>query len=117
MTFGSAWQRLLPLLATIALSLLCVLADFLLKQASQAAQPFKTTQFSLSLALYIVAAVGWVYVLRHMNLAAAGAIFSVVVVLCLAIVGIFAFQERLTTAEFIGLGCAIASLVLLGRFT
>ena len=117
MTSVNAWQRLLPLLVIIGLSILCVLADYLLKQASQSLQPFRTTQFYVSLVLYFASAVGWVYVLRHMNLAAAGAIFSVVVVAGLAIVGIVAFDERLTTSEFVGLGFAIASLLLLGRFT
>jgi multidrug transporter EmrE-like cation transporter len=104
-------------LVTVALSILCVLADYLLKQASLSLHPFRTLQFYLTLVLYGISAAGWIYVLRHMNLAAVGAIYSVVVVLCLAIIGVFAFQERLTTSEYVGLGCAVASLVLLGRFT
>jgi drug/metabolite transporter (DMT)-like permease len=109
-------QRFLPLLATLGLSLLCVAADYLFKLASELPRPYRSPHFAVGVVLYGSSAFGWVYVLRHTKLATVGALFCVVVVVLLAVVGVFAFRESLSTSELIGLGCAVAALILLGRF-
>lgn len=110
-------QKFLPLLATVGLSLCCVLADYLLKRAGASSQPYRTRAFACGVALYALSAFGWVYVLRHAKLATVGAVYCIIVVLLLAGVGVFAFGESLSRAELLGLGCAVAALLLLGRFT
>lgn len=110
-------QRFLPLLATIGLSLACVLADYLLKRAGESGHPFRTRAFASGTALYTLSAFGWVYVLRHAKLAMVGALYCVIVVVLLAAVGVFAFRESLAPSELLGLGCAVAALFLLARFT
>lgn len=109
-------QRFLPLLATIGLSLLCVAADYCLKRAGESDHPFRTRTFATGTALYALSAFGWVYVLRHAKLATVGALYCVIVVVLLAALGVVAFRESLSPTELIGLGCAVAALVLLGRF-
>lgn len=107
----------IPLLLTVGLSLLCVIADCLLKRASTSSQPFTTPSFLLALTIYAASSVGWIYILRHFKLAIAGAIFSITIVTLLAVCGVLFFGERLRPHEIAGLVCAVLSLILLSRFT
>ena len=72
--------------------------------------------FASGVGLYAISAFGWVYVFRHFKLATISAFFSLVVVVLLAITGVVAFRESLSASELVGLGCAVAALVLLARF-
>lgn len=109
-------QRLLPLLAIVGLSLVCVGADYLLKRAGESEHPLRSRAFLAGAALYGLTAFGWVYVLRHTKLATVGALYGVVVVIMLAVVGLVAFRESLSAPEYVGIACAVAALILLGRF-
>jgi drug/metabolite transporter (DMT)-like permease len=100
----------------ILLSVLCAVADYWLKRASELSSPFRSFAFIYGGSLYAVSAFGWVYVFRYFKLATISAFFSLVVVVLLAIMGMVAFRETLSTSEIIGLFCAVAALVLLGRF-
>lgn len=102
--------------AIVALSLICVIADYFLKRAGHAPNIFTNKHFAYGVALYAASAFGWVYVLRHAKLATVGAVYSVVLVIGLALAGVFGFRETLSASEVVGLGCAVAALVLLGRF-
>jgi small multidrug resistance pump len=105
-----------PFWIVLSLSALCVVADYWLKRASNLAHPVRSIQFLSGITLYAVSAFGWVYVFRHFKLATISAFFSLVVVVSLAITGVVVFRESLSTAETVGLGCAVAALALLGRF-
>ncbi|MCY2986832.1 MAG: transporter [Planctomycetota bacterium] len=107
---------LVPLLATVALSVLSVFADYLLKRASGLPSPFRSAQFLAAALIYAGSSFGWVYVLRHFKLATVGAVYSIVIVVLLALIGVTVFRESLTAAEATGLVFAVAALFLLGRF-
>ena len=109
-------QRLLPLLATLGLSFLCVGADYLLKRASELPHPFRSSWFGVAVVVEASTAFGWVYVMRHLKLSTLGAFYSVSIVLLLAALGVIAFRESLSPREYLGIAFALASLVLLGRF-
>lgn len=110
-------HSIIPVLTILALSGVCVVADFLLKRASELAQPFRSPQFAVCMLLYAASAYGWVYVFRHIKLATVGAFFSVVVVVMLALIGMVVFNESLSLQEAVGLTCAVVALTLLGRFS
>lgn len=100
----------------MSLSVLCVIADYWLKRASESAHPIRNYAFASGVGLYAISAFGWVFVFRHFMLATVNAFFSLIVVISLAVTGVVAFRESLSTSECIGLLCAAAALVLLGRF-
>lgn len=106
----------LPFWVVLFLSFACVVADYWLKRASELASPLRSGAFLAGVAIYALSAFGWVYVFRHFKLATIGAMFSLVVVLSLAVTGVVAFRESLSASEVVGLVCAVAALVLLGRF-
>ena len=108
--------RLVVFATIVALSLVCVLADYFIKRAADSAHLIVNRHFAIGTALYALSAFGWVFVLRHAKLATIGAIYSVVLVVGLALLGVVVFRESITPTEYVGLGCAVAALMLLSRF-
>lgn len=106
----------IPFWTVVSLSVVCAIADYWLKRASDLTHPLRSYAFASGAGLYVISAFGWVYVFRYFKLATIGAFFSLVVVILLAITGVVAFRESLSASELVGLGCALAALVLLGRF-
>jgi multidrug transporter EmrE-like cation transporter len=108
--------KLLPILVTIAFSILGVIGDYFLKLASSREHPLKTGAFYLGFALYASTAFGWVYVMRHLKLGTIGVLYSVSMILLLTALGATAFRESLNGYELAGITLALISLVLLMRF-
>ena len=106
----------LPLVVTVAFSVVGIVGDSLLKLASEQRAPLRSGWFYLGFAVYASTAFGWVYVLRHLKMATIGAVYSVSMILLLTGVGAAAFGQRLNASEVAGLAMAIGSLVLLMRF-
>ena len=106
----------LAVLVTIAFSLIGVLGDYYLKLASQREHSLRSGWFYLGFALYASTAFGWVFVMKHLKLATISVLYSVSMVLLLTAIGTLAFRESLKPLEVVGIGLALASLVLLMRF-
>ncbi|MCS6851674.1 MAG: hypothetical protein NZ700_10965 [Gemmataceae bacterium] len=106
----------LAVLVTVVFSVVGVVGDYFLKLASGREHPFRTGWFYLGFALYASTAFGWVFVMRHLKLAAIGVLYSVSIVLLLTAVGVVLFEESLNYYELTGIVLAVASLVLLMRF-
>jgi small multidrug resistance pump len=107
---------LAPFLVTVGLSVLSVLADYLLKRASASPQAFSRWYFAAAVFIYGASCFAWIYVLRHLKLATIGAIYSVLVIGLLTVIGITVFHESLSYSECVGLAAAAVALILLGRF-
>ena len=100
----------------LVLALLSLGGDWLLKLASQRAQPYTSTVFVLGALAYGATALGWVIVMQHMTLATIGVWYSIVMILLLTALGVFVFEESLTAREGLGLALACVSLMLMSRF-
>jgi hypothetical protein len=61
-------KRSLAVVVTIAFSLVGVAGDYLLKRASEAANPMQSRWFYIGFAVYASTAFGWVFVMRHLKL-------------------------------------------------
>jgi multidrug transporter EmrE-like cation transporter len=105
-----------PLLVTVAFSVLGVVGDYFLKVASSADRPFQTLAFYLGFAVYASTAFGWLMVMRHLKLATISTVYSISMILLLTTVGMVFFEEKPNAYEVVGICLALASLVLLVRF-
>jgi multidrug transporter EmrE-like cation transporter len=103
-------------LVTIGFSVLGVVGDYFLKRASASDRPLESRWFYIGFIVYSSTAFGWVYVMRHLKLATIGVVYSVSMIVLLAMIGVTVFRETLGPAEIAGLILAIASLFLLVRF-
>lgn len=108
-----------PLLLTIAFAMsgLVVAGDAFLKIGGKGTNLFLSPWFVLGAASYALSAFGWAYVIKYVKFATVGVIFSVAVVLVMAVIGAVFFKEKLNGMELLGIGMAVLSLVLLGRFS
>lgn len=93
-----------------------IVGDYFLKKASGEENPLTTTTFIVGLVLYASTAFAWVFVMRHLKLATIGVIYSVCMILMLTGMGLLFFEESLNRYEVVGIGLAIASILLLARF-
>ncbi|HSC09207.1 MAG TPA: hypothetical protein VLD59_20455 [Steroidobacteraceae bacterium] len=107
----------LGVLIAIAVSLVGIGADSMLKAASRQPHALANRWFVAGIALTILFALGWLVLMRYMKLGTAGAVYAVASATLLAIIGVVFFDERLTPAEITGVGMALGSVALLARFT
>ena len=103
----------LALALTATFSVVGIVADYFLKLASKREWPLASWPFAVGLVLYASTAFGWVYVMRHLKLAAVGAVYSVVMLLLLAVVGAVVFGEKLSAREALGLFLAALAIFLM----
>ena len=109
-------SRVFAVVVTIAFSCLGVLGDYFLKLVSAQEASLRATAFYVGFVIYASTAFGWLFVMKHLQLATIGAVYSVSMVLLLTILGVVRFGESLSAIDIVGLMMAIGSLVLLGRF-
>jgi small multidrug resistance pump len=105
----------IAVLVTVGFSVVGVIGDYFLKLASQHDTPLWSAWFYVGFAVYASTAFGWVYVMKHMKLAAVGVVYSISMIVLLTAMGSIGFGESLGAREVIGLILAIASLYLLVR--
>lgn len=109
-------KTVLALVLTVVMSCFGILGDYFLKLASDKPNPFLTRAFLVGLVMYASTAFAWAYVMRHLKLATIGVVYSVCMILLLTGMGVFFFGETLSRSEMVGIGLALASVILLARF-
>lgn len=109
-------RKIVAIAVVVLLSVLGVVGDYFLKRASAEERFLWNRWFPVGIAIYASTAFGWVYALRNMKLATIGVVYSMCMILFLAILGIVVFKERLAIGELAGIAMAVGSLILLSRF-
>ena len=109
-------KHALPLVVTVAFSIVGVIGDYFLKLASDQSSPLKSRSFYIGFVIYASTALGWVYAMRDLKLAT-------------VVRRVLHFDDRPAHLHgggrvpaaachpgLIGLAMAIGSLILLMRF-
>lgn len=107
---------LISLVATVALAIVGVGGDFLIKLAGSGKKFVDWRWLMLGLAVYASTAFGWFFVMKNIKLSTLGVYYSITTALFLVLVGTVYFHESVNTYEIIGIAMAIGSLIILGRF-
>lgn len=105
------------LLFAFATAIVVIAGDMLLKVAADANKPIWSSLVLGGCAIYALSAVFWLYAMRHVSLAQAGVAYSMLTLLALCIIGVVWFDERIYIREYIGIGCALAAMLLMARTT
>ena len=100
----------------LLIAVFTLIGDYLLKLASEREQSFTTWAFAVGIVVYGSTAIGWVLVMKHLPLASIGVWYSIVTMLLLTGLGVFAFGETLTLRDGAGIVLAIAALGMMSRF-
>ena len=104
----------IALLIVLGFSALTVLADILIKKASDQNQLWSAFFVGGAL-IYGLSAFGWFYALRSLNLATLGGVYSLSTVILVALAGVFLFGEKLQVAEYAILIVAVIAIAVLWR--
>lgn len=107
---------LFAFLLGIGLSIVTVVADSFIKQASLQSSFSGWPILVLGAVIYGLTGFGWFFVMRRMKLSTLGVLYGVSCVLLLTLVSVFYFKEKINLIEILGVGLAIVSLVILARF-
>lgn len=108
------------LIAIVIVELLCiagVTADYYLKIAGDGPSFINYRIFFIGLVINASTAIGWFYAFKYMKVVQIGVLYSVSNILLLTILGVFIFREELLPREMLGIVLALASMVLMARFT
>jgi small multidrug resistance pump len=108
--------KTLAILVAATMSAVGIVGDYFLKRASAAQQPLATWSFLVGFVLYASTALAWTFVMRHLTLATIGVIYSMCMILLLALMGVVVFDEPLHRSEIVGIILALAAMILLARF-
>ena len=98
------------------LSIITVLADVFIKNASLQTSFSGWSLLSLGCLIYALTGLGWFYVMRHMKLSTLGVIYGITCILLLAAVSVFYFKEKISSIEIVGIILAVISIIILARF-
>ena len=108
------------ILSVILVEILCVVgvaADYFLKIAGSGPTFIQIRPFVFGFILQASTAIGWFFVLKYMKFVQVGVFYSVSIVLMLALIGVWRFDEELATREILGICFAVASLLLLAKYS
>ena len=100
----------------IFLSLFGILGDYFLKLASNKGNYVDYKFLSLGILTYGILAVGWFFALKYIKLSTIGVPYSLTIIIALALMGYFFFNESLSVYEVAGIIIGLVSILLLYRF-
>ncbi|MEI4472582.1 hypothetical protein [Frigidibacter sp. MR17.24] len=96
-------------------SLIVLLGDYFVKLAVESGHPLTSRPLAAAGLLYALSAVAWYFTFQHMTLAQSGVAVAVFSLLALVGLGVVCFGETLAPRDWLGIGCALASLALMAR--
>ncbi len=97
--------------------LVVIIGDVVLKIAAEREGGGVVPLVGLGCAIYAASAIVWFMAMRHTTLAQAAVAYSMFTLLALAAIGVFWFNEDLGGREWAGIGFALASMVMMARFS
>lgn len=103
------------LFIVIIIAVVTVVGDYFIKLASMESRQLANRWFGVGCVMYLLSTVGWVFVMPHMKLAVIGVIYSLSVVILMALLGVCVFGESISGQEVAGLILGASAILLLGK--
>lgn len=95
--------------------ILTLLGDYCIKIASGKPEGLLSKYFYFGALLYAIPAVGWFFLMKSHSLAVIGVLYSVSLIVMLALLGVVIFKEAIGLREVAGLTLAILAVVIIGQ--
>ena len=100
---------------TLFTALIVIAGDTLIKLAVDGGHTITHRLVLAGVVLYGLSALAWFFAMRHVSLAQAGVAYSMLTLLALCFIGAAWFDEPIRLREALGVGCALAAMVLMIR--
>ena len=107
---------LITFLFGIGLSVVTVLGDILIKQASLQNAFSGWQMLTMGAVIYGLTAFGWFFAMRKIKLSTLGVLYGVSCIIFLTLISAFYFKEKISSLEIFGILLGIVSLAILYRF-
>lgn len=104
----------LAFLVVFALSAVTALADIFVKKAAEMDR-IDSVYLVLAALIFGASSYGWFFVLKYINLATLGGIYSLATILLLVLAGTVLFDERLKAADLVVIAASIIALIVFWR--
>jgi drug/metabolite transporter (DMT)-like permease len=104
-----------PLFLMIILTASTLVGDYLIKLSSLNEGGLLSRRFLAGMSFYALPAVGWFVLMRSHSLAALGVWYAASTLVLMALLGWLVFEERLTARDLLGLGLAVAAVLVMQR--
>jgi uncharacterized membrane protein len=101
------------IIISIAMVLITIIGDYLIKKASMLQYLNGWKLLVLGGLLYGISAIGWFYVYRTTKVFTVGAIHSFGIIILTILLSVVIFKEKINSSEIMGLVLGIISLVIL----
>lgn len=108
-------KNILCIAAIAALTTVGSMGDVLIRTAGKDGVRWKL--LGLGMCCYFMTVPGWFFLFRYVKFPVIGTVSAVVSILLFTWVGIFWFKDTVRPVEWVGIGMAVGSLVLLSRFS
>lgn len=97
----------------VVLTGMLLTGDYLIKSATIVRSP--VVMLVLAALIWSASIPGWYLVNKTSRIAILGAMFAVISVIGTTMIGVVIFREKLSVLEWVGIGLAIVSMMLLSR--
>jgi drug/metabolite transporter (DMT)-like permease len=104
------------ILVVVVVTIVTVLGDMFLKNATTQTGSRQIISMGLGIGIYILVAFGFFYMYKLMDFSVSGVIYAIMTIVLFVAVGALVYHESINMYEWIGVGLAITSVVLLARF-
>lgn len=109
-------ERVKWLLIILALELVSLFGDYLIKKASLQNGLVGWKQLVMGGLVYGTTAIGWFYTMRFFKLFTIGIVHSIIAIALSMLLSQFVFGEKINSRELIGIVLGFISIILLIRF-
>lgn len=109
-------SKMFPLIVSVVLALVGVVGDSLIRRAGAGTRYMDVKWFMIGSVVYISTIFGWFFVMKYLKFSTIGVFYGISTILFLVIAGMLFFHERPNPVEIVGIGLAVISIVLLGRY-
>ena len=114
-TLASVGYYIMCFIAVEVLCIIGVAADYYLKLAGSGPGFIILKPFLLGTILYASTAFGWFMIMKYATLVQIGVLYGVSIILLVAALGVFKFNEQLSVNEIVGISLAVIGVMLTAR--
>lgn len=108
--------KVIPLIVSVVLAFIGVVGDAFIRRAGAGPKFMDVKWFVIGSVVYTSTIIGWFFVMKYLKFSTIGVFYGVSTLLFLVVAGILFYNERPNVAEITGIGFAVISMILLGRY-
>ena len=101
-------------LILVTITAMTVVGDYFIKLASLPHQGLTSAYFPLGMVLYGSTGLGWFYMMRSHSMSTVAVYYSAATLVLMAALGALVFKEGFGGRDAVGVGLALASVVVMG---